>query len=126
MSQVQQPKIGHRLGEIWKRLCEILERCEFPKLQDFGVLDMGCYQVTKISYDGGRAAKPELEWSRPGPLQGQRHKAYSIGGYQRPIFWGGDDGLAPVSAYMSEWNNGIGVGVALEDVLGDTRNDLRR
>ena len=124
--QVQQPEIGHRLGEIREYLYEILECCEFQKLQDFGVLDVGCYQVTEILYDGGRVAKPELQRSRPGPLQGQRHQAHSAGRDQCPISWGGNDGLAPVSAYMSEWNNGIGVGVALEDVLGDTGNDLRR
>jgi hypothetical protein len=25
--------------------------------------------------------------------------------YQRPMFRGGDDGLAPVSAHVSQWNN---------------------
>ena len=39
----------------------------------------------------------------------------------RSIFWGRNDRLAPVPAYVTQWNNQPYVGGILQEISGDTR-----
>jgi len=62
-----------------------------------------------------------------GTLQAQYRQPLALGGNQRPMFWGGDDGVAPISAHVGQWDNRPCVLVPLfGNVSSDLRKDLRR
>ena len=56
-------------------------------------------------------------------LQAQRRYVIWVIGYHRPIFRGRDDGHAPISAHVSQWNNGPCV---LMIFVANTSSDIRK
>ena len=88
---------------------------------------MGCEEVEELGIPSGLT---RVEMTFQGrclcALQAQRRQVSSVVGYHRPVFWGGYDGLALISAHVSQWDNGPCVPENIDFAVANTSSDVRK
>ena len=92
-------------------------------MQGFDVFDIGGYQLREPRFPSD-LIHVEMDFQRLclGAVQARYCQALAPAGYQRPIPGCRNDKLAPVPAYVSQYDDRLCVGIVL---AGDKSNDSR-
>ena len=86
---------------------EILDGQKAGNPEDSSVLKVGYEEVKELRvFPYPTHVETDFQESRLCAFQARRRQVPLGVGDPFPILWGGDDGFAPISAHVSQWNDG--------------------